>query len=258
MITLSELQGYLNSLLYYDKKMNLLKIDPHMANGIHVKGAERIKKIGIGVSASLKLFQMAAEKHCQALVVHHSINFPQFNTYESLFQNRFAFLIKNNLSLFGYHFLLDSHPEIGHNIEILKYIGATPTKPFLFHDEPWGYIGEIKPTKLDDIIKKLKPELSSNLKLYDFGPKIIKKIAVCSGRGVPFSSELTYLTTNKVDLYITGENSEWIKEIFRESGINYLAGGHYHTERFGLLALEKKIKKDLNVETEFLELENEV
>lgn len=61
MIQLSELQDYLDKLLYFDKSLDLSKIDPIMANGLQVKGREEIAKIGFGVSASLELFKIAQE-----------------------------------------------------------------------------------------------------------------------------------------------------------------------------------------------------
>ena len=63
----------------------------------------------------------------------------------------------------------------------------------------------------------------------------------------------------KIDLYITGEVKESTREICREAGINLLAGGHYATERFGVLALMDEVKKKFKnkVEVEFVELWNE-
>ena len=43
---------------------------------------------------------------------------------------------------------------------------------------------------------------------------------------------------DKVDLYVTGEPHEWNRELFREAGISFFAGGHYNTEKLGVLALE--------------------
>jgi len=258
MITFSDLNTFLTKLMVYDKDQNLQAIDPHMANGLVFKGDEKIHKIGFGVSASIELFKKAEELNCQALIVHHAFNYPNFVAYDQLFQNRYSYLVKNNLSLFGYHFLLDSHPNIGHNALIIKKAGATIDGEFSHKAKPWGYFGKINNKTLDEIIVKLKPELSPTMKLYDFGPKIINRIAAISGRGTPYPTDIQYLLNNKVDLFITGEDSEWIREIFRELKINYLAGGHYHTERFGVLALEKEIKKNLKVETKFIELTNNV
>lgn len=258
MVSLDVLTSTLTDVMLYDKNLNLQQMDTHMPNGLQVKGTEEVKKIGFGVSASLELFKLAVEKKCQALIVHHGLNIPPTHGYDALFQNRLTYLTANNISLFGYHFLLDSHPKIGHNAEIIKTIGGTPTKPYFSQGVPWGFEGELEGITLEKIIKTIQSNLSPKTEIYDFGPKIIKKVAVVSGSGTPYSGEMQYLVDNQIDLYITGENSEWVRELFRESKINFIAGGHYHTERFGLLALQKVIQAKLDVESVFVELENEV
>jgi len=258
MITLHSLNSFLSKLLIYDKKINLSLIDPYMANGLVFKGKKKISKIGFGVSASIELFHKAVKSDCEALIIHHAFNYPPFVTYDQLFQNRYSFLVENNLSLFGYHFLLDSHPKIGHNVSIIKEIGGTIEKPFLHKGNPWGWFGKVNSIALIKIMDTLKGKLSPSMTLYDFGPKNINRVVAISGRGTPVPSDIQYLLDNKVDLFITGEDSEWIREIFREVKINYLACGHYHTEKFGILALEKLIKEKLEVETEFIELVNNV
>ena len=112
MVTLVQIQTYLDSLLQFDAKFDVSKIDPYMTNGLLVRGEEDIKKIGFAVSASVSLFQKAKEANCNAVIVHHSFNFPPVNRFDKIFQNRIGFLIKNEISLFGYHFLLDAHREI--------------------------------------------------------------------------------------------------------------------------------------------------
>jgi len=223
-----------------------------------VEGEEKIKKIGLAVSASLKTFKAAKEKNCQTLIVHHAFSYPPTTRYDKLFHRRYAFLVKNNLSLFGYHFLLDSHPEIGHNAQIIRSIGGQISGPFLHKNQPWGYFGKLNSLPLSKIITLLKPKLSPKMTVYPYGNKNIKTVVAVSGRGTPFPPDIQYLLDNSVDLFITGEDSEWIREIFREAEINYLAGGHYHTERFGLLALQKVINGKLKVETEFIEFDNPV
>lgn len=258
MIDLDKLNSTLTDIMLYDKNLNLTQIDTHMPNGLQVKGSEKIEKVGFGVSASLELFKLALKKGCQALTVHHGINLPPSHCHDTLYQNRMSFLTDNKISLFGYHFLLDSHPEIGHNAEIIKAVGGIPTKPYFSQGVPWGFEGKLEGISLEKIVQTLQPRLSPKTMVYEFGPKIIKKIAVVSGSGAPYSGDMQYLIDNRIDLYITGENSEWIRELFRESKINFIAGGHYYTERFGLLALEKSLKDKLKIETEFIELENEI
>jgi len=258
MITFQKLRDFLNQALVYERFFDLGRIDLYMANGLVYKGEKKIVKVGLAVSASWEVFKKAVKTRCQALIVHHAFNFPVGVKYDQLFQDRYSYLVKNNLSFFGYHFLLDSHPKFGHNVLIIKEIGGEVEKPFLHKGDPWGYFGKLNNVSLTEIIDKLKPKLSPAMTLYDFGPKNINRVVAISGRGTPLPSDIQYLIDNKVDLFITGENSEWIREIFREVKINYLAGGHYHTERFGILALEKLIKEKLKVETNFIELENNI
>ena len=258
MITLTKLTSFLNDLMLYDKSFNVPSIDPHMANGLVFKGEEKIKKVSFGVSASVELFKKAIESGCQALIVHHAFNFPAGIKYDKLFQERFSYLVKNNLSLFGYHFLLDSHPKIGHNVSIIKKLGGEVEKPFLHGGAPWGDFGTVNNLLIDQVKNIFSKDFSPAMIVYPYGQKEIKRVVAISGRGTPIPPDIQYLIDNKVDLFITGENSEWIREIFREVGIHYIAGGHYHTERFGILELEKVLKENLKVKTEFIELVNEV
>lgn len=260
MITLNNLQKYLDSYLYFDEKQDVIKIEQHMADGLMVRGKEEVEKIGFGVSASLSLFEKAKELKCEAVIVHHAFNLPAYNRYDQIFQNRIGYLLKNEISLFGYHFLLDAHPEIGHNAEILRILGAKPVKPYLFHDQPWGWVGEMEQEEeLESLINKLKPCLSQRAVIYQDGNRNIRKIVAISGKGAPIPTAMQDLIDEKIDLYITGEAHEWNRELFREAKINFIAGGHYHTEVFGLKALMEKVKKEFpQVSSCFLELPNEI
>jgi dinuclear metal center YbgI/SA1388 family protein len=256
MITLSTLHQYVDNFMHFDLSMDISKIDPYMCNGLMVKGRQEIKKIGFGVSASLAFFQNAKEEKCDAIIVHHAFNIPSYNHYDSIFQNRIGFLIKNDISLFGYHFLLDAHPIIGNNVQILKHIGAKPTVPYNLSGEPWGWMGEFEKPRLYSEIVRTFPS-SSRMVSYDFGPKEIKKVVAISGKGAP--RDMGELIRNNVDLYITGEVHEWIRELFREAKINFLAAGHYATEVFGVKALLDKVSKDFPHTTcQWIDLSNEV
>jgi putative NIF3 family GTP cyclohydrolase 1 type 2 len=45
--------------------------------------------------------------------------------------------------------------------------------------------------------------------------------------------------------------------LFREAGISFFAGGHYNTEKLGVLALGDVIRERFGVEVEFIDLPNE-
>jgi putative NIF3 family GTP cyclohydrolase 1 type 2 len=62
-----------------------------------------------------------------------------------------------------------------------------------------------------------------------------------------------------IDLYITGEAHEWNREIFKEAGINFIAGGHYNTEIFGIKALMDYVKSNFKgIDCSWLDLENDI
>lgn len=260
MTSLQQLQQYFDSYLIFDPKMDLSRIDPYMTNGLMVKGKEDIKTIGFGVSASIALFEKAKEAACDAVIVHHSFNLPPHNRYDQVFQNRMGFLLEHDISLFGYHFLLDAHPEVGNNVQILKAIGATPVEPYCLHGEPWGWIGEVGGLEgLEGIEKKLRPLLSKQTIVYDIGPKQVKRVTAVSGKGAPSGGGMQELLDRKIDLYITGEAHEWNRELFREAGIHFIAGGHYHTEVFGVQALMEKVRQQFSdVKIVWLDVANDI
>ncbi len=262
MIKLFKLNSFLTELMHYDDKVDVSKIDKNNANGLQVKGVEKIGKIAFGVSASKRLFELAKEKGCQAVVTHHGIRFPDSPHFQKDFQERYEFLIKNGISLFGYHFLMDSHPEIGHNALILKKLGAVEElEGYGMDGVNWGQQGKLKRTmKVDLVVKRCEKLFKQDVQFHHFGKPEVKKIAAVSGSGSPYGQYLQNVINRKIDLFITGEEKEGSREAARDAGINILFGGHYATERLGVLELETKVQEHFNneVETEFIELWNKV
>lgn len=251
----------------FDKKLQLLLALPELVpylssdvifNGMQVRGAEKITRVGFGVSASLALFALARKAKCDAVIVHHGlIGHEQW--LDRMTQDRFAFLIRNNTSLWSYHFLLDAHPVLGHAAQILKTLGITKTKPYFFHDAPWGRIGSVlKPKKARDVVAALSPLFSPDTIYYAGEKSFIKTIAVVTGKGAPYSQETPKIYDSGIDMYITGEAHEWNREASAESGLHFLAGGHYHTECFGLRALQEVVEKRWGIATTWLDLPNNI
>lgn len=229
-----------------------------LPNGLQVRGKTEIKKVGFGVSASLELFNLAKKANCDMVVVHHGM-IVQSPNLDTISYERFLWLIRHDISLWSAHLILDSHPAIGHSAQIIKFLGGEITEPYFLHDGPWGWTGQLNaPQPLDEIVKKLKPEMSPAATIYDFGKKEIKKIVCVTGKGAPYSGEMGKLVDDKVDLYITGEVHEWNRDCFKEAKVNFIAGGHYHTEAFGTKALQEVVEKDWGLKTVWLDLENPV
>ena len=73
-------------------------------------------------------------------------------------------------------------------------------------------------------------------------------------------AEIAEMETKGVQLYISGETSEWLIHQMKESEINYFCGGHYATEVFGVQELGKVIKKHFGdkLEVEFIDIPNPI
>jgi putative NIF3 family GTP cyclohydrolase 1 type 2 len=59
-----------------------------------------------------------------------------------------------------------------------------------------------------------------------------------------------------LDAYITGEVTEWVMNVARETRTHYLAAGHYATERLGVRALGEHLVERFGIEVEFIDVPN--
>jgi len=139
MVTLDDLETFLDNFMG-----DAGGKDPYMPNGLQVRGREEVKLLATGVSASasLRFFEEAVARKADALLVHHGMNMPGGMLVDTIFTRRLRFLFEHELSLFAYHYLLDSHPEVGHNVQILRGLGAQPTEPYC--EGGWGWYGEFE------------------------------------------------------------------------------------------------------------------
>jgi dinuclear metal center YbgI/SA1388 family protein len=255
MILLDDLMTFLNS--YMGDTQAAAKVDQYMANGLQVRGRDEVHTIVTGVSASLRFFEEAVALGADALIVHHSINMPASIHFDTIFSQRLRYLWDHDISLVGYHYLLDSHPEVGNNAQIIKALGGHLVESYT--PEGWGWMGEIKGgARRDELLSRCTELFSQQGVQYPFGPELVKRVVALSGSGSPNLGQMEWLIQHRVDLFITGEPREWNRELFREAGISFVAGGHYHTERFGIQALTQVLQQRLDVTIEFLDLPNPV
>jgi dinuclear metal center YbgI/SA1388 family protein len=254
MIKLNELNIFLREVLGTDQPEK----DPIMPDGLQVKGKKNIEKIGFAVSASLELFKEAKKYEIDCLIVHHGLHLP--NRYVDLITyRRLKYLMKHEISLFGFHYLLDSNPDIGNNAVILKELGLNLLEPYI--DNDWGFVGEFNDKKnRKEVIEKCEIVFKRKGIRYLYGPQTIKKVVSISGGYAPSLTNMQALKDNKIDLFIGGESREHLREYFREAEINFIGAGHYNTETFGVKALLKKVKEEFGscVKCFYMDLFNEV
>jgi len=250
---LNGFERYLKNLLNPDN--NPVK-DPH-ANGLQVRGKEDVLQVAFGVSASMEFFYRAYEWGADACIVHHGLDFYAHKNCipDTVFHNRLKFLFQNDMSLFGFHYLLDSHKEVGNSATVLEILNMKPDFPFGHYDgTAWGWGGNLKkPTNLDDVYPQVNDLFYGNATLYAFGNKEISTIGIVTGSGA-FS--INEAREKNIDLIITGDVKEGTQELCRELEINLIFGGHYITETFGVKALMESVKYDLGLQTEYFDITN--
>jgi dinuclear metal center YbgI/SA1388 family protein len=234
----------------------LLDLDSHPdygPMGMQVEGAEEVTRIACGVSASLALFQRAAELKAQLLIVHHGLFWDKDpRRIDGPMRRRIQALFDADMTLAAYHLALDAHPEIGNNALVAKQLGIEPKERFA----GIGFGGPLRPaTEAERFVGRVREKLGREPLVFPHGPEKIKRAAVVTGRGGRFFAEAA---AAGYDLFLTGEAEEPALHLARELGVHYVAAGHYATERFGVQALAKKLAERFGTEADYIELGNPV
>ncbi|WP_024851285.1 Nif3-like dinuclear metal center hexameric protein [Hydrogenovibrio kuenenii] len=244
----NELLAYLDDYL----KVSLFK--DYAPNGLQVEGAETIKKIVTGVTASQALIDKAVELGADTILVHHGYfwkNEPA--TITGMKRNRIETLLKHNINLIGYHLPLDAHPEVGNNAQLGLMWEVTDITPDVKSLVRLGTLAS--PMKMADFKHRVDKVLDRESLHLPGGPKQIQKIAWCSGGAQNYIQQAIDW---QADVYISGEVSEQTTHQALESSIHYLAAGHHATERVGVKALGEHVCKHFGIDVTFCDIYNPV
>jgi dinuclear metal center YbgI/SA1388 family protein len=243
---------------FLDKYLDVRKIKDSSQNGLQVEGKKEIKKICFGVSISLELIKKAVKSQSDMIIVHHGLLWRyQRQRFTGPFREKIKLLIENNVNLAAYHLPLDKHPVVGNNAQIIGFLGAKNIKPFgTYENETIGFMGTLKKVMpIKKISKILSEKLGSKQVCFDFGPKKIKSLGVISGGAQKMFDQAI---EKNLDLYITGEVSEFVQETARENKINFISAGHYNSEKAGIFALRKLLTSRFRIKTEFMDIPNPI
>lgn len=262
MIKRDELITSINEIIGGDLLEKAAKIDGN-ANGVQIHGSEEVAKVVLGVSTSLDFFKEAVAADAQFCITHHGLHLsaPKYVYNARLDQSQqtvLRYVFANDLTIAGYHYTLDAHPEIGNNAVIIRELGAKRLDiPYFL--EGWGWVAEFsRPQNVTDLAKKLSDILNHDIFAVYGGPEKVRRIGVCSGGAKPVGESLHEIYDKGIELHIAGEIAESGPNIAKEAGFNYFAGGHYATEVFGVQELGKELKaryKD-KLEVEFIDIPN--
>ena len=228
-------------------------------NGLQVQGRERIRTVVTGVSACLELFQKAREREADAIVVHHGIFWDwQSPRLTGMHYHRVAELLCHGVNLLAYHLPLDRHPKIGNNALAARALGLDDLEPLGdVGGLPVGFRGRFaEPIPADELVRRARELYGREpLAFTGGGPEVVESVGVISGGA---QKELPDAIELGLDAFITGEVSEWVMNMARESGIHFLSCGHYHTEICGIRAVGDLIEERFGLDVEFIDVPNPV
>lgn len=184
------------------------------------------------------------------MLVHHGIFGKDFFNLRGFLKKRVEKVIKNDLTLMGYHLPLDTNLQLGNNISLISELGLIMTKRVGI-----AFIGEYeKPLKFEEFENKLKDLFGDQpLTIYK-NNDFVHKVGVVSGGG----SSLMETLEGEIDTFVTGEVKEQTRNMAKEMGITFINAGHYATETFGIKNLGELIKQQFNIDTVFIDVYNNI
>lgn len=253
MVRRSELICWLN------KYMKVSEIKDLLPNGLQIEGREEISRIFTAVSINRDVIEKAVDGDADAILVHHGMFWQKEEpTLVSYRKSRVKLLLENNINLLAYHLPLDYHPEISHNRLILNGISASEIigSESLPKELDIGLEGRFAPPlHVDELLKRLEDYLRSKPGCFNYVEKSISSVFVVSGAGKTLTDKVIFYG---YDAYITGDVSESIPAIAKETGLTYIYCGHYNTEKPGIIALGERIKERFDVDVEFIDIPNQI
>jgi dinuclear metal center YbgI/SA1388 family protein len=252
MINRSEFVKYLNDTL------KPWQIKDYCPNGLQVEGAEYIKKVVTGVTASQALIEAAIEQGADTILVHHGYFWKgEDQTIRGMKKQRLKRLLEHDINLLAYHLPLDIHPQYGNNAQLAKKLGIT-IEGGLEADikTSVAMTGRLdKPQSASEFAATIEVVLGRKPLVNSVNSDKIETIALCTGGG---QSYIDMAGEQGFDAYLTGEASEKTIHSSREMNIHFFGAGHHATERYGVKSLGEHLAEKFSLEVTFIDIDNPV
>jgi dinuclear metal center YbgI/SA1388 family protein len=245
-------------LAYAHEYLRVADFPDYGPQGLQVEGAPEVTKIVSGVSACVALFEAAVAARAQLVIAHHGIFWDrESRVVRGGLKQRLDLLLRHGLTLAGYHLCLDAHPEIGNNALAARGLGLTDATPWAPHNgRPLGFRGlwpEGVPAA--EAFRRVNELYGSDSLIFAYGPETVRSVGIVSGGA---QGDVRTALDAGLDLFVTGEASEFVMHTAREGGIHFMAAGHHNTERFGIRAFGEHLAARFGVVHEFVDLPNPV
>ena len=225
-------------------------------NGLQVEGRNEIGRLVCGVTANQALLDLAVAEQADAILVHHGWFWRgESGAVTGIKRNRLKTLLANDINLYAYHLPLDAHPALGNNAGLAKAAGWHQSG--VFGEQGLGCLGApADGATVASVAADLEKALGRPpFVLAESMDQPIRRIAWCTGGA---QSYFEAAIQAGADAFVTGEVSEPMVHLARETGVAYFAAGHHATERFGVQALGQALADRFGIRVLYLEVDSPV
>jgi dinuclear metal center YbgI/SA1388 family protein len=243
---------------YLDELLDSPAFQDYGPNGLQVPGADEVSKVVTAVSAHQELFERAAAAGAELVLCHHGIFWGSRNgPIDQRTKRRLKTLFDADMSLAAYHLPLDAHPEVGNNALICEALGFERHSQFAdARGRAIGWLGRGSGIPTDELVERCRRTFDRDDVLHLPGDRNpIRTIGVVSGGGDGYFGEAIELGA---DAFVSGEPSEPAMADARESGVHFIAVGHWASETAGIRRIGELVAERFDVEHEFLAVPNPV
>lgn len=242
---------------YIDNLLGVKLFKDYAPNGLQIQGAENIKKILGGVSATEALIDEAIQVGADTILVHHGYFWGGEDArIINMKARRIKKILANNINLIAYHLPLDAHSKLGNNAQLMQILGLEEIQ---YTDDATALLklGKFaKPMQSFEFAKLIHTTLKRKpLHIYAKEDKVLNQVAICSGAAQDLIEEAFNLGA---DAFITGEVSERTTHFAQEMGIDFFAAGHHATETFGVKSLGEHLADKFKLDFIFKDIFNPV
>jgi dinuclear metal center YbgI/SA1388 family protein len=225
--------------------------------GLQVEGKAQVRKIASGVSGSAALFEQAAAEGADLVIAHHGIFWDnESRVVTGGLKRRLELLLHHGITFAAYHLCLDAHPEVGNNALAARGLELENLQPWAEHNgKPLGFRGEWPGKSLDEAVRAINELYGSVSLVFPFGPDLVRTVGIVSGGA---QGDVRPAIELGLDMFVTGEASEFVMNTAREGAIHFVSAGHYNTERLGIRALGEHLAERFHIEHVFVDIPNPV
>lgn len=240
----------------FDTLLQPARFRDYGPNGLQVEGRMQVQRIVSGVTASRALIEAAIARRADAVFVHHGLFWRGHDgCVTGWLKQRLALLLAHDINLLAYHLPLDAHPALGNNAQLARVLGLRGEATFGDQDLGWIGVrdGDAGFSSLDALALHVQQRLGRHVTAVPGDGRAIRRVAWCTGGAQGYFEAAI---AAGADVFITGEISEPQAHYARECGVAFLACGHHATERYGAPAVAAQVAQQLDLDHEFIDIDN--